>query len=262
MVMKKKMIRRFNLTIGFFLLVTLFMTGCGSPPSKTVTLYAGAGLRDAVELLRSAFTQKTGVTVEVDYAGSGVVLARVQRDPQADLFMPADVWYINKLQAETGLVQESAPVTRLIPVLIVFKKNPKQIVTLADLTRPEVKTALGNPKACQIGRLSKQMMDRAGLEWDQVSDEESLTVNELAIWVKMKAVDAALVWGSTAVTVADHVDVITLDAMPDEVSRVDCALMTTAPNAATAREFMDFMTGPEGQALFEQAGFSGMSESP
>ena len=260
-VVKIDMQMKKNRLIGLGLsLLLMLSTGCGSSRSDTISLYAGAGLRDAVELLRAEFKQNTGVEVVVDYAGSGVVLARVQRDPQADLFMPADVWYVDKLQKETGLVQESIPVTQLTPVLIVFKGNPKGVLTLNDLIRPDVKTAFGNPKACQIGRLSKVMVDRAGLNWDQVSDEESLTVNELAIWVKMKAVDAALVWGSTAVTVADSVEVIALDAAPDAVSRVDCALITTSPNPDSARSFIQFMVSPEGQALLEQAGFSGVSK--
>ena len=197
---------------GGLLMLAMLSTGCGSGKPEAVSLYAAAGLRDAVEALRAEFTRQTGVQVDVDYAGSGVVLARVQKDPSADLFMPADVWYVDRLQEKAGSVAKSVPVARLIPVLIVAKGNPKGITGLADLTRPEVKTAFGNPKACQIGRLSKLMIDRAGLAWDRVVDEESLTVNELAVWVKMNAVDAALVWDSTAATVADSVDVLSLGA--------------------------------------------------
>ena len=238
------------------LLLAMLCTGCGSGKPEAVSLYAAAGLRDAVEALRAEFTHQTGVKVDVDYAGSGVVLARVQKDPSADLFMPADVWYVDRLQEKAGSVEESVPVARLIPVLIVAKGNPKNITNLSGLARLEIKTALGNPKACQIGRLSKRMLDRAGLAWDQVADEESLTVNELAVWVKMNAVDAALVWDSTAATVADSVDVVTLDAEPGEVSMVACALIKNAPNLEAARAFVTFMAGSEGQQIFEQMGFS------
>ncbi len=242
------------------LLLAMLSTGCGLRKPEAVSLYAAAGLRDAVESLRAEFTRQTGVQVDVDYAGSGVVLARVQHDPLADLFLPADVWYVDRLQEQASLVSESVPVARLIPVLIVAKGNPKNIAGLPDLTHPDVKTAMGNPKACQIGRLSKLMLDRAGLEWDQVADEESLTVNELAVWVKMNAVDAALVWDSTAATVADSVDVIILNAKPDEVSMVDCALLKTSPNSETARAFIQFMAGPEGQQIFKKTGFAGVAD--
>ncbi len=105
------------------------------------------------------------------------------------------------------------------------------------------------------------MLDRAGLAWEQVADEESLTVNELAIWVKMNAVDAALVWDSTAATVADSVDVLTLNAKPDELSMVNCALIKTAPTPETARLFMKFMAGSKGQQIFKQTGFAGVAKT-
>lgn len=252
----KYMSRIFGIWMGACLLA-----GCGQRQPEAVSLYAAAGLRDAVEALRTEFTRQTGTEVAVDYAGSGVVLARVQTDPLADIFMPADVWYVDRLEEQAASVAESVPVARLIPVLIVAKGNPKNITGLADLVRPEIKTAMGNPKACQIGRLCKLMLDRAGLEWDQVVDEESLTVNELAVWAKMNAVDAAVVWDSTAATVIDSVDVLPLDPKSDEVSMVACALIKTAPHTEKAQAFIQFMAGTEGQRIFEETGFAGVEKS-
>jgi molybdate transport system substrate-binding protein len=238
----------------------MLYSGCRSKKPETVSLYAGAGLRDAVEALRAEYTRQTGTEVDVDYAGSGVVLARIQQDSHADLFMPGDVWYVDRLDELTGTVEASVPVARLIPVLIVTKGNPKNITGLADLTRSDIKTGLGNPTACQIGRLCSLMLDRAGLGWEQVADEESLTVNELATWVKMNAVDAAVVWDSTAAAVADSVDILPLDVKPDEVSMVACALIMTSAHPTAARAFMQFMAGPEGQLIFEQTGFAGVEQ--
>lgn len=239
----------------------LLLAGCHAGKPQSVTLYAAAGLRDAVEALRTAFTAQTGTAVEVDYAGSGVVLARVQKDPSADLFLPADVWYVDRLTELTDQVEQSVPVARLIPVLIVAKGNPKNITGLADLKRDGVKTAMGNPKACQIGRLCALMLERAGLAWDQTVDEESLTVNELAIWVKMNAADAAVVWDSTAATVLDSVEVLPLNAKADEISMVNCALLKNAPHSAAAQSFIRFMAGPEGQRIIKQTGFAGVENA-
>jgi molybdate transport system substrate-binding protein len=247
-----------RMTLG---LIALICAGCGSKQPESVSLYAAAGMRDAVEALRTEFTLQTGTEISVDYAGSGVVLARVQRDPQADLFLPADTWYVDRLAEQTDLVAESTSIARLIPVLIVAKGNPKNIQGLADLKRPEIKTALGNPTACQVGRICKRLLDRADLEWDQVADEESLTVNELAIWVKMRAADAAIVWDSTAATVADSVETLPLNPEPDELSTVACVLIKTAPHPKAARAFIEFMAGPEGQRIIEATGFAGAEKA-
>lgn len=242
--------------MGLSLLFVLFTVSCHSKEPEAVRLYAGAGLRDAVEALRAEFEERTGTTVDVDYAGSGVVLARVQDDPQADLFMPGDVWYVDRLNELTGLVQESTPVARLIPVLIVAEGNPKKITGLDGLMRLDVRAALGSPKACQIGRLSQRILDRAGLKWDQVADKESLTVNELVVWVKMNAVDAAIVWDSTAAAAADQLDIISLDLQPSGISSVACALLKSSTNPKAAHAFVRFMAGAEGQQIFEENGFT------
>jgi len=246
---------------GGLLALVVLCAGCRMQKPDSISLYAAAGLRDAVEALREAFSEQTGINVDVDYAGSGVVLARVQRDSAADLFLPGDIWYVDRLNASSGLVEESSPVTRLVPVLIVSKGNPKHIAELNDLLNAEIKTAMGNPKACQIGRICERMLARNELAWSQVVDEESLTVNELAVWVTMNAVDAAVVWDATAASVIESVEVIPLVPRADEVSMVSCALMKTAPHPGMARTFIQFMTGPAGQRIIEQAGFAGIESA-
>lgn len=240
--------------------IAMGLSGCGSQHAEPLRFYAGAGLRNAVEDLCGAFEQKTGIAVDVDYAGSGVILARVQEDPEADLFMPGDVWYVERLNELTGSVEEAIPVARLIPVLIVAKGNPKKITGLEDLARPDIKAALGSPKACQIGRLCERILQRTGLDWPAIADQESLTVNELAVWVKMNAADVAIVWDSTAASVAENVEVMALDLKPDEISSVVCAQISTSARPEEARAFMRFMAGPEGQRIFRANGFSGKDD--
>jgi len=44
--------------------------------------------------------------------------------------------------------------------------------------------------------------------------QKSLTVNELGVWVKMKTVDAAIVWDAIATNIA--ADVQTIDLPPEQ----------------------------------------------
>lgn len=239
------------------ILASLFLAGCGPKPEpERVRLYAGAGLRDAVEALCSEFSKQTGLTVEADYAGSGVLLSRIQTDAQADLFMPGDVWYVERLNKLSGSVGETVAVARLIPVIMVPKGNPKKIFTVQDLARRDVMAALGSSKATQIGRLCEQILTRARLDWNSVADKEALTVNELAVWVQMGAADAAIVWDSTAANATNSVDIIALQTMPGETSAVVCGLMKASPRKEAAHAFMQFMAGPDGQRIWKEKGFT------
>ncbi|MBT3194045.1 MAG: solute-binding protein [Verrucomicrobia bacterium] len=247
-------------TLCIWVLHLLLFAGCGVRQTPLVTLYAGAGLRPAVESIRVVFEARTGIALEVDYAGSGVILARVQDDPLADLFLPGDAWYVERLQALNGSVVETVSVARLIPVLAVAPGNPKCIRGLRDLSRPDVTAALGHPKACQIGRTARGMLGRVGLDWDAVADKESLTVNELVTWVKMNDVDVALVWDSTARAVGDSVDLVPVSLQAGEISPVTCALLSTSRDRSVAQSFMHFMAGEEGQRLLRENGYSGVVE--
>lgn len=249
-----------TLKTGLLLITGLLLCSCSKPQAPHLQMYAGAGLRTALETLCSEFEAATGTAVDVDYAGSGLILARVQNDPQADLFLPADIWYVNRLNELAGSVEKTVPAARLIPVLIVAKGNPKRIAGLQDLLRPDLRTALGNPKACQVGRITALILERTGLDWDQVADKESLTVNELAVWVKMNAVDAAVVWNATAAAVADSVDCVQIKTDPTDLSSVAGVRLSTSQNPEMADAFLQFMAGPEGQAIWKQYGYLGAAE--
>ena len=221
---------------------------------RVLRLYCGAGLRPAVAEVVEAFTAKTGVKVETDYAGSGVLMSRVKVSREGDMLMPGDVWYLEQVEKE-GLVESKTMVSYFVPVIIVKKGSPEGIKTLEDLTRPGVRLALGNPEACQIGRLCEKIfekndLDRKALEVNLVFS--GVTVNELGLQVKMEAADAAIVWDAIAAYYADSADVINIPVEQNEISRVAIGILTTSLNEQAAQSFVNLLVGDEGKAIFEK----------
>jgi len=220
----------------------------------TVFLYVGAGLRTAMDDVARAFTARTGIAVECDYGGSGMLISRLRLAQRGDLFMPGDQWYVDLAEQE-GLVASKTPVGYFVPVLLVRKGNPLGLRDVADLARPGVRLGLGNPKACQVGRASeailrKNAVDPAAIEKNLVFS--SVTVNELGLQVRTGQLDAAIVWDAVAAQYADSADAVPIPAEKNEVSRVTIALLKGAANEAGARQFIDFLVGPEGRALFRK----------
>jgi molybdate transport system substrate-binding protein len=239
------------------LLVAAALSGCRNQQQsrKTLHLYAGAGLRRAVDALAAEFERTTGIAVSCDYSGSGILLSRAQADPDADLFLPGDVWYVDELDRKAGLIESKASVAYFVPVIIVARGNPKGIASLEDLLRPDVRVALGNPEACQIGRITGQIFQAGSLDAPIASAKLSLTVNELGVWVKMGAADAAVVWDAIAANIADSVETIEIPRERNVISKVVVGLMTTSRNKAAARQFVDFVTGESGQAILKEKGY-------
>ena len=242
---------------AFVAAAALFGCADKKQEDKTLRLYAGAGLSRAVDELAAEFEKVTGVKVEPDYGGSGMIITRAKLDQRADLFMPGDVWYVNQLQADTDLIEEKDKklVAFFVPVIIVPKGGAKGIKSLEDLFRPDVKVALGNPRACQVGRLTTKIFEKNGLDRSKLTAKESVTVNDLGVWVKMGDVDAAIVWDAIAANFAKWVRVIEIPRDRNMISRVVIAMMTTSTHKAEARQFIEFVASPRGQEILARKGY-------
>ena len=219
-----------------------------------VLIYCGAGLRPAMEDVADAFAAATGTTVERDYGGSGMIISRLRLARRGDLFMPGDVWYVD-LAEKDGLVESKAMVCYFVPVILVQKGNPKGIKGLVDLARPGLRVGLGNPKACQVGRATEQIIAKNRLDAAAIEKNlafASITVNELGLQVKAGALDAVIVWDAVAAQYADSADVVAIPPQENEISRVAVALLKTAANPKGAKALVEFILGPEGQAIFRK----------
>ena len=247
---------RKTLILAGLVLANLITAGCRDRHQRPiVNLYAGAGLRHGIEALAEEFTRQTGIKVVPDYAGSGTHIARARESADVDLFMPGDVWYVDRLQELSGKVESKTPVAYFVPVIIVAKGNPKNITGLKDFFRPDVQVALGRAKACQVGRISGKILENAGLDRSKLNAKESLTVNELGVWVKMGDVDAAIVWDAIAANIADSVDVIKIPEEYNVISRVVVGLMKTSKHKEAAKKFIEFMTSQKGRAILNSKGY-------
>ncbi len=219
-------------------------------------LYAGAGLRPAVEKLIAAFEKETGVKVEPDYGGSGLVLSRVREDRSADLFLPGEAWYVDQLEKQApGSVAERSAVSYFVPTIIVAKGNPKGVNGLADLARADLRVGLGKADACQVGRVSAQILAGAGVVPDRDKLQESLTVNELGVWVKMQNVDAAIVWEAIAANLGADVETISIPLEKNSISEVVMARLSGSGHPKEAGKFLAFVKGSEGQAILKACGY-------
>jgi len=224
--------------------------------NAVLRLYAGAGLRKAVEALIVEFQKETGIKVEPDYGGSGIIITRAREDRVADLFMPGDVWYVDRLQEKSGLIAEKSQVAYFVPVIITAKGNPYKVKGLKDFIRKDLRIALGRAKACQIGRLSRKIFKKNAIDINKEKNIlESLTVNELGVWVKMANADAAIVWDAIAANIAKDVDIIKIPKSENIISSVVIGRMTSAAYPIAAKKFVEFITGPKGRAILKSKGY-------
>ena len=232
-----------------------------APPERgdqlELLLFSGAGLQPPVEELLSDFTAAEGVTVTVDYAGSEVLFSKIKVGARGDLYLPGDRRYVDTAE-DAGLVASRTSVCWFVPTILVQTGNPKAIRGLGDLLRPEVRLGLGDPRACAIGRISRELLQKNGVAWEAVKPSvrfQSVTVNELAVHVRTGSLDAAIVWDAVAHQYAQHTDTIEIPTESNILSTVDLAVLKTSRHKELAQRFADFVNSPHGRDILRRHGY-------
>ncbi len=236
---------------GFFLLSR-------SQPKHTeadsLTVYCAAGLKQPVEEIAAAYEKEFGVAINLQYGGTGTLLTDLRVSGKGDLFIAADASAIENAR-RLDLVREDLPIVRQHPVIAVKAGNPKNIATLDDLFRDDVKTAVANPEAASIGRSTQAAL---GERWEALAAHVAVmkpTVTALAADLTVGAVDVAIIWDAT-VPQFKGLEAVEIPELAQKVETASAAVLASCQQAPAALKFARYLAAPEkGGAIFARHGF-------
>jgi len=245
-----------NATI-LIIFVSSIMQGCSGTDKKTLTLFCGGGIRPPIDEIIELFQKETGVEVEPTYAGSGVLLTQIQLTQKGDLYMPGDEMFILRAE-EKDYIDEKRYAAYFVPVIIVQKGNSKGITSLEDMGKHGVRIGVGNPEACAIGEITKSILEKNKLaaQVEENMIHTTVTVIDLANAIKLKTIDAAIVWDATAKLYTDDVEVVPIPQEKNVIARIPIGILSFSKNKKLARKFIDFIASDLGRRIFEKHGYT------
>lgn len=264
------MSRRTPLPLVLWILCTLYGcaheagTGAEGRPGAEETarelhVFLGSATRPPVEQLARAYEASTGTRVVLHVGGSGQVLAQLRLAPDADVYLPGSSDYMEIAVDQGDVIPESeVKVAYLVPAINVPRGNPAGIRRLADLGRPGLKVGIARPDAVCVGLYAVEILEKSDLA-EQVRPNIVVQVEsceKVAQVVSLGLVDAAIGWRVFESWDPDHIESILLE--PEEVPRigyVPAAIATKTRNRAAARQFLEFLVSPAGQAEFARWGY-------
>src|SRR4249919_2859316 len=88
------MLRRTALAFMFALLATL----PAQAQDKTIIVFAGASMKNAIDDINAAFTKATGVRVVASLAASSVLAKQIEQTAPADVFASADLEWMDYVE--------------------------------------------------------------------------------------------------------------------------------------------------------------------
>lgn len=208
--------------------------GGSAGPRRPLLVYCAAGLKAPIEAVARDYERRTGVPVQLQFGGSGLLLSNLKVARRGDLFVAADHSFLDAGRSN-GVIEELVPLARMRAVLVVPKDNPKGLRSLADVSRPDIQIAFANPDAAAIGFLTRQVLERSNA-WAALQARIKVlkpTVNDVANDVKLGTVDAGIVWDAVAATYPELTALRdpTLDAVTADVG-VGVLSFTEQPAAA------------------------------
>ncbi len=248
-----------------FVLVLMCVVLLVSPAlasDKELLFHAGVGQRSSLNEIKGIWEQMhPDQKVNFSYKGSGYFIADITRSRQGDLFMPGEEFYL--LQAkERGFIDNYNPDTDIpayfVTVIITPKGNPANITKIEDFARPGVRVGLGNPRACAIGIWHEKTFTKAGI-WDKVQENATLSakcIPELGNASQHRAIDATIVWATTAVLYLRDVDIIPIEHQYRGIIRLPVATLNFARFKEEAEQLKAFILSDQGRQIFHKHAYA------
>ena len=240
--------------------------GRTSPTTRSIdlTVFAAASLRGAMEAARAAYgAANPGVVLIISSDSSSALATQIEQGAPADVFLSADT--TNPERLVDGGFADGQPTAFAANALtmIVPGPNPAGIATPADLARPGVKVIAAGGDV-PITKYATLLVDRLAAQSGYPVDfATAYAANVVSREDNVKAVvakielgegDAAIVYVTDAAA-STKVATIELPAAANVTASYAGIVVRASTQRDAARSLLDWLRGPEGQAVLASFGF-------
>ena len=247
-----------------FLVLPLILPGLSLPASaqdKSITVFAAASMKNALDDVNAAFTKKTGVKVTASYAASSALMKQIESGAPADVFVSADLEWMD-YGSQKKLIKDDTRVSLLGNRLVLIapkdsKVDASTLSSTTDLARlaGDGRIATGDVKAVPVGKYAKAALEKLGL-WASVEPKMAMAENVRAALVLVARGEAPLgIVYETDAKVEPNVKIV--GAFPaDSHPPIVYPVALTATAKADAAPYPAFLRSQAAKTIFETYGFT------
>lgn len=243
--------------------LAVIVAGNAPAPSQaaSLTVFAAVSLREALDEQIRRFEADTGSQVVVSYAASNALARHLEAGAPADLFISADLDWMNYLEQRRLLASESR--TNLLRNTLVLIAPAKSSSTLRIGPRFELASALGqeklamaNPDSVPAGKYGKAALEALGV-WTSVEKQVVRTDNVRAALLLVARGEAAfgIVYRTDALSdqAVRIVDTFPESSHPPIVYPAACV---TGRDTPAARALLGLLGSSAAKPTWEKYGFT------
>jgi molybdate transport system substrate-binding protein len=158
------MLRRAALAFLF----ALFAAVPAQAQDKTVTVFAAASMKNAIDDINAAFTKATGIKAVASLAASSALAKQIEQGAPADVFASADLEWMNYLDKK-NLIKNDSRVNLLGNKLVLIAPKDSKLDNVAigqnfDIARiaGDGRIAVADVRAVPAGKYAKAALEKLG----------------------------------------------------------------------------------------------------
>jgi molybdate transport system substrate-binding protein len=245
--------------IAYALLVTLTFWSA-SMQAQTLTVFAAASMKNALDDANAAFAQASGIKIVASYAASSALARQLENGAPADVFVSADLDWMD-YAAQKKLIQDGSRVDLLRNALVLIAPATSTVsdVTVGpDLDLPKLlgngRLVTGDVRAVPAGKYAKTALEKLGL-WAKIENKIAMAENVRAALALVAREEAPLgIVYATDAKVEPRVRIV--GVFPE-----DSHPPITYPIAATinakpeATHYLAFLRADAARSILERYGF-------
>jgi molybdate transport system substrate-binding protein len=239
------------------------LTGVSAAQAQqtTVTIFAAASMKNAVDDINAAFTKQTSIRVTASYAASSALARQIENGAPADIFASADLDWMDYASSKK-LVRDDTRVNLLGNrlVLIAPKESGLGDVTIGPgfnlaALAGDGRIATGDVRAVPAGKYAKAALEKLGA-WSAVEKKFAMADNVRAALLLVGRGEASLgIVYETDARAEPNVKII--GRFPEDTyPPITYPVAATVTAKAEATRYLNFLRSPAAKTIFETYGFS------
>lgn len=243
-----------------------------------LVVFAAASMTETLTELSNAYMEENpNVDVVLNFDSSGTLKTQIQEGADCDVFISAGQLQMDQLDANADpsvntegldfvLEDSRFDILENKVALAVPDDNPKNINSYDDmkagLEDGSILLAMGNSDV-PVGQYTQKILPYLGLDETALANAGNITygsnVKEVTTQVSEAAVDCGIIYQTDAysagLTVVDT-------ATPEMCGQViyPAAVLNVSKNPDVAKDYLDFLTSDDADAVFEEVGFTAINE--
>ncbi|MBN1632363.1 MAG: molybdate ABC transporter substrate-binding protein [Thermoleophilia bacterium] len=234
-------------------------TAAPSAEPQPLLVAAAAAMKASFTELGPAFDAANNAKTTFTFDASGSLQTQIEAGAPIDVFASAAWKQMNNL-LDQDLVDKASVVVfaKNEVVLAVPADSPLTITSIEELTSGEIeRVAITDPETSPLGAAAVEVLTTLGiLDALQPKLIYAKNVSQALTYVEQGEVDAGLMFATDAKAGGDKVKVVATSdpGWHGEIAFV-LATVSAGESKTLAQTFIDFVLGPEGQAILNKHGF-------